>query len=339
MSFNSYTEKIIILLSRLVEWYVSYPDGQFSLFFSYFFHYTAIICLFRHFKTETGDILQINGILMKKTFTNETNLIQLIYIIGSISQNYDMRKKMQNICQYAGAQIRYYRKLRGYTLSELANRINKSVSTLSKYEGGTISVDLLTLSEIAVSLEVTIEQLLPPAHQNAPARENGAGLSLDPRHFFAHRDVYYMYFLFSPSRNAANMGVTVNAIEIKRNENAPDEAYLYCDCSEPETNYKCCKFVYHGTVLYYDFIVYFLLENMYHVGCHDYICAKVPFTHTNTTTGLYTGVSESLRNPGATKVIISKSLINITEDTVKELTLNDKDTIYDFKNRNALIVK
>ena len=104
---------------------------------------------------------------------------------------------MQNICQYAGAQIRYYRKLRGYTLSELANRINKSVSTLSKYEGGTISVDLLTLSEIAVSLEVTIEQLPPPAHQNAPARENGAGLSLDPRHFCPPGCILYVFSLFS----------------------------------------------------------------------------------------------------------------------------------------------
>lgn len=251
----------------------------------------------------------------------------------------DERKTMQNICQHVGAQIRYYRKLRGYTLSEFASEINKSISTLSKYESGAISVDILTLSEIAVSLEVTIEQLLPPSHVNGPTMENGARIALDSRHFFAHQDLYYMYFFFSPNRNAPNKGVTISAIEIRRNENAPDEVYLYSECSEPETNYKRCKFVYHGTVLYYDFIVYFLLENVYHMGCHDYICAKVPFTRSSTTTGLYTGVSESLRNPAATKVIISKSLINITDDVVRELTLNDKETNYDWKHRNALIIR
>lgn len=246
---------------------------------------------------------------------------------------------MQNICKHIGAQIRYYRKLRGYTLCEFASMINKSISTLSKYESGTISIDIVTLSEIADFLEVTIEQLLPLSRTNTPGAENGFGSALDSRHFFAHQDLYYMYFFFSPNRSSPNKGVTTNAIEIRRNENGPDEAYLYSECSEPETNYKRCKFVYHGTVLYYDFIVYFLLENVYHMGCHDYICAKVPFTHTNTTTGLYTGVSETLRNPAATKVIISKSLMNITDDVVKELTLNDKDTYYDFKRRNALVIR
>ncbi len=246
---------------------------------------------------------------------------------------------MQNICQYAGGQIRYFRKLRGYTLSEFASMINKSISTLSKYESGAISVDLLTLSEIAVSLKVTVEQLLPPSHMDVTGLDNNFELSLDSKHFFAHQNLYYMYFLFSPKRNDPNKGIITSVIEIKRNEKVPDEVYLYSECSEPETNYKCCKFVYHGTVFYYDFVVYFLFENVYHMGCRDYICAKVPFTRSSTTTGLYAGVSETLRNPAATKVIISKTPMSITDDMVNELTLNDKDIIYDFKNRNSLIIR
>ncbi len=246
---------------------------------------------------------------------------------------------MQNICQHVGAQIRSYRKLRGYSLSEFATRINKSISTISKYENGTISVDIQTLSEIASSLEVTIEQLLPPSHSNAPDKENGSRRALDSRHFFVQQDLYYMYYFFSPTRSSPNKGVTISAIEIRRHEDMPDEVYLYNECSEPETNYKRCKFVYHGIVLYYDFVVYFMLENVYHMGCHDYICAKVPFNHTGVTTGLYAGLSESLRNPAATKIIISKSLISITDNMVNDLVLNNKDTNYDFKNRNTLIVK
>lgn len=246
---------------------------------------------------------------------------------------------MKDVCQQVGSQIRFYRKLRKYTLSDFANRINRSVSTLSKYENGSISIDILTLSEIAGALEVTIEQLLPPSHENAPTVDNGSRQMLNPCHFFEQQDIFYMYYCFSPNKTSPNKGIAVSAIEIRRKENEPDEVYLYNECSSPETNYRDCKYVYHGTILYYDFIMYLMLENIFHVGCHDYICAKVPFTSTSITTGLYTGVSESLRNPAATKVIISSTLLDITDDMVRELTLSDKDMTYDLKHRNALIVR
>lgn len=246
---------------------------------------------------------------------------------------------MRDVCQHVGSQIRFFRKLRRYTLSEFASKINRSISTVSKYESGSISIDLLTLSEVATALEVTIEQLLPPAHICAPTVDNGSSTMVDTKHFFTQQDIYYMYYCFSPNKNAANKGIAVNTIEIRRNDNAPDEVYLYSECTTPETNYRNCKYVYHGNVLYYDFVVYFMLENVYHIGCHDYICAKVPFTRTNTTTGLYTGVSETLRNPAVTKVIISSSLLDIDDDMYRGLMLTDKDMAYELKHRNALIIR
>lgn len=246
---------------------------------------------------------------------------------------------MNNICCHVGSQIRFFRKLRGFTLKDFAAQLNKSVSTISKYESGDISIDVITLSEVAAALEVTIEQLLPPNYIDTSIKSKDSIYSLDNRHFFAQKNIYYMYYSFTSSRKSQNKGITVSVIEIRRNRNAPDEAFLYSDCETPEVNYRKSKYVYHGNILYYDFVVYFFLENVYHESCWDYICAKVPFKHTDTTTGLYTGLSESLRNPGVTKVIISTTLLEPTEELLKELDITEKDTIYDLKHRNSLIIR
>lgn len=246
---------------------------------------------------------------------------------------------MNNISQHVGAQIRYFRKLRGYSLSDFASRINKSTSTLSKYESGSISIDIMTLSDVASALDVTLAQLLPPSYETKPLTERDANPNRYSKNFFSSQDIYYVYYYFPLERNSANKGLSISVIEITRKNDEPDEVYFYNECQEPNKNYKNCKYVFHGSMLCYDFIAYFMLENVFHVGCHDYICAKVPFTQSSTTTGLYVGISQSLRNPAATKVIVSKSLLNITDETLNELMLNNKEINYDLKKRNTLLIR
>ena len=53
--------------------------------------------------------------------------------------------KMENITSYTGKQIKMYRKIRGLTLQNLADRIKKSRGTLCKYENGDIILDIETL--------------------------------------------------------------------------------------------------------------------------------------------------------------------------------------------------
>lgn len=246
---------------------------------------------------------------------------------------------MNNICQHVGNQIKKYRKMRGHTLSEFAARINKSVSTVSKYESGTISIDILTLSEIAQALEVTIEQLLPASKENGKEHFFETPAQIDSRNFFMRQNLYYMYYFFPPEKKSVQDGVAISAIEIQRNSDAMDDVCLYNECLNPKENYKDCKFVYRGKMLCYDFITYFMLENLYHVGCHDYICAKVPFSHAHTTTGLYVGISESIRNPAATRIIISDTLIDVTADMIQKMTLNTRETKQDFAKYNSLIAR
>ena len=66
----------------------------------------------------------------------------------------------KNIQQYVGENIRKFRLAHGLTLDEVAARIYKSKSTVSKYENGTISLDIATLEDIANALDVLPAQLL-----------------------------------------------------------------------------------------------------------------------------------------------------------------------------------
>ena len=65
-----------------------------------------------------------------------------------------------NIQQTVGDNIRKFRQARGMTMEDLAARIYKGKSTISKYEKGSIAIDIATLVEIAIALEVHPSQLL-----------------------------------------------------------------------------------------------------------------------------------------------------------------------------------
>lgn len=246
---------------------------------------------------------------------------------------------MNNICSYVGAQVRYFRKLRGITLKELSKTIDKSISTISKYESGSIPIDIHTLQQVADALKVTLEQLIPSIHETRQTTSTRTTRPLDEKHFFNQSDVFYVYYNLNSNQKADSKGISVNVIEITRKPDGQDEVVFYNECTTPNTNYRNCIYVYKGNVRYHDFVVYFILENVFHKGSFDYICAKVPFNNINTTTGLYTGLSESIRNPSATKVIISTTPLELTDELASRLLISDKETIYDIKHKNSLVIK
>ena len=67
---------------------------------------------------------------------------------------------MSELGMRVGENIRIYRRANRMTLSELAERINKSKATVGKYEQGAIALDLDTLYEIAAALRVSPFQLM-----------------------------------------------------------------------------------------------------------------------------------------------------------------------------------
>ncbi|HEY4543455.1 MAG TPA: helix-turn-helix transcriptional regulator, partial [Tissierellaceae bacterium] len=90
--------------------------------------------------------------------------------------------------EYVGKRIKGFRKMRNLTLSELGSLINKTESTISKYESGNIIVDLETLYDISDALKVPIDQLIYiPNNQINPNEE------YIPT-FFQDIDIIYSYY-------------------------------------------------------------------------------------------------------------------------------------------------
>ena len=101
---------------------------------------------------------------------------------------------MTELTRHIGQRIRLYRKSNGLTLEELAARIHKSKSSVSKYESGDIAVDVETLVEIANALGIDLWQLLDVDQvHNRPAFPDRV-----PTGFFAKvkdavREVFFVF--------------------------------------------------------------------------------------------------------------------------------------------------
>ena len=66
---------------------------------------------------------------------------------------------MNELSRHIGRRIRQFRKLQGLTLQQMADQLNKSKATMSKYESGDIILDVETLSAVAGLLKVSMSQL------------------------------------------------------------------------------------------------------------------------------------------------------------------------------------
>ena len=80
----------------------------------------------------------------------------------------------ESVLKHVGQRIRLYRKSRHMSTEQLARMINKSKATVSKYESGQITVDVVTLFDIAQALEIAPYQLMdypmPGKKPSAPAK-------------------------------------------------------------------------------------------------------------------------------------------------------------------------
>ena len=66
---------------------------------------------------------------------------------------------MNELSRHIGNRIRSFRKAQGLTLQQMADRLEKSKATMSKYETGDIILDVETLYAIANLLQIGINQL------------------------------------------------------------------------------------------------------------------------------------------------------------------------------------
>lgn len=65
-----------------------------------------------------------------------------------------------------GEKIKYYRKQNNITQKELAKMIGKTESSIRKYEKGLVDIPIKTIEDIAVSLKISVSDLLYISSQN-----------------------------------------------------------------------------------------------------------------------------------------------------------------------------
>ena len=95
-----------------------------------------------------------------------------------------------------GADLRALRKTRGLTLSDLSDRLGRSVGWLSQVERDLSDLSVSDLREIAVELDVPVSMFF--GHSPAPAEEAGYIVRADARRAIGTSQVGLMEELLSP---------------------------------------------------------------------------------------------------------------------------------------------
>lgn len=142
---------------------------------------------------------------------------------------------MEQVSKIIGDTIRKCRQNRKLSQAELARKIKKSKSTLSKYENGEISVDIETLYEIAEALEVSLNFFTEAVafHRDQPAFEHTASLLPE---FFQNKQVFMYYW--DGRNNSVNRSVLTIGAQMENNANYYHAA-LYMNVKDYQEFYFC----------------------------------------------------------------------------------------------------
>lgn len=222
---------------------------------------------------------------------------------------------MSAYTEYVGARIRNIRRARGWSIQQLADTVCKSKATISKYEKGQITIDIDSLHDIALALQVTPAQLLYYGPDVQAVQEYGTVPA-----FFAGRSLLYMYY-FDGRNNSLSRSV------IELGEKQADNAYtasLYMTCPDLK-NYHRCENTYTGYIVHYDALTRLVFDNrdtpmeQYVINVlASYLDAPYKWT-------LNYGLSSRPFMPIALKSLITKEPAAETADFKKALRVNRED--------------
>ena len=213
-----------------------------------------------------------------------------------------------NIQHSVGENIKKFRLARGLTLDDLADKIYKSKSTISKYEKGTISIDIATLEEIAIALDVHPAQLLMEAVQHnqiAPSK--------------ALQDESYMF-----SYDGKEKRIIQSVIEKYRTDDSNRFSIrLFYDI--PSRNHlRDCVSVYQGSCTRHEVLENYTLENTYHQIEQIWLSCVSGLSQNSTQVGFLAGLLNSNLMPAVRKVILSPHLLN-EDELMEHLVFTKKD--------------
>lgn len=219
-----------------------------------------------------------------------------------------------------GAKIRVFRKAKRVSLNDIAQVLNKSISTVAKYETGEINIDVESLILLCEYLHVNISDLLP-AHTFHDAEKNRL------RYSEQFIDKVYIYYY-----RAYDHWIHRCVIE---NNNTTFKSMLYFDVKDEQNPYKCTH-VYQGTVHYTDSHIYYVFFNA--AMPFDMLTINVPSVSRDVEyqIGLLTSITVYYQNM-AGKILISETPIHDQNLLMEKLKISKQD-LKELKHSNFFIV-
>ena len=238
---------------------------------------------------------------------------------------------MNEINQHIGGRIRVFRRMKGLTLQQLADAIHKSRATVSKYENGEITLDVVTLCEISEVLEVTLLQLMDytPKQEEitAPVPE------FEGKSPFFQADRLYFYF-FDGRHDWLKTGV----IDVHKNivnEDGSHGAAMFLRSTTQSG--RSSEISYTGNVLYSDMLIRFNFMNQYNKLEQDLLYIFNPLELRDFTEGLLCGISSTDLMSCAFRCIVS--LVPDEDDQrLRELLRITPKELRRFQKLNMFIV-
>lgn len=229
-----------------------------------------------------------------------------------------------NIDKIIGNNIRKYRTAYNMTLKELSEKLHKSISTVSKYEKGCISLDMPTFMELAHIFNITPSLLLGGKLETTE----------EERTYSSSAETLYMYTYDSPKK------LIVQSV-IERYVSV-DQCNIYIvqlfndvkDINHPGN----CGGLYTGEYISEGFIGNYILHNQITKSEHVLISCVNNLVNPNQQLGLVSGLSNYTMLPITFKTVISNTKIT-DKDSLLDLLLFSKEDFRLLKKTHFLSVQ
>ncbi len=223
--------------------------------------------------------------------------------------------------QEIGYKIRSFRKTRNMTLSELADRIGKSIATVSKYESGEVAISIDALIDICKCFNIDPGVMLPMTSTSSDEVNT-------ERYGKFYEELLYIYW-YNGGQNRVRTAL------IDNRGSSRSHTALYMDINSPDEIEKA-TFIYTGKMDYSDTGTVFLYTNT--MPPFDKMTVRVPsFTRRQPhRIGLMLALTYYYQNV-AVKVIAASVPIKDPSSLLHELKLTNEE-IKDIRRSNFLIV-
>ena len=229
--------------------------------------------------------------------------------------------ELTTLTRQIGAKIRYFRRERDYTITQLGKMVCKSKSTISKYETGEISIDIPTLYDIAAALQVSPLALLPSEDVQTRAASGPIQGADEPM------EKFYVYTYNGLAKDPLRRHILLAG---------DTRAEHYADVYDYE-DYTRCAYYYRGTVQRTESSIRLFMENTVNPLDRCILAYPTPLAQRTFYTGMLTSVSISQYPPFSIKILLSHQEQK-DEQWLKEQLVLNRDELKRIRKKNVFYV-